>query len=125
MSAPTYSIYITGDDFLSDGYYSDRTPCTDRPISFKHNLTQIDTESFFTSAVNTLTQSLVQFRVIYTDGYWETANVIVFLTTTTAPEVVLTVATLTGGGKQDVVVEGSLETGIESLQFGDNFFLLF
>ena len=52
--------------------------------------------------------------VIYTDSVGETANVTVFLNTTTAPEVVLTVATLTGGGKQDVVVDGSYETGIES-----------
>ena len=61
--------------------------------------------------------------VIYTDSVGETANVTVFLSTTTAPEVVLTVATLTGGGKQDVVVEGSYEPGIESLQFGDYCFL--
>ena len=33
MSASTYSIYVTASDFLSDGYYSDRTACTDTPIS--------------------------------------------------------------------------------------------
>ncbi|CAI8024885.1 hypothetical protein GBAR_LOCUS14411 [Geodia barretti] len=109
MSASTYSIYVTASDFLPDGYYSDRTACTDTPISFEHNLTQIDAQRIFTSAVNTLSQSLVNSRVIYTDSVGETANVTVFLSTTTAPEVVLTVATLTGGRKQDVVVEGSYE----------------
>ncbi|CAI8019526.1 hypothetical protein GBAR_LOCUS11733 [Geodia barretti] len=109
MLAPSYSIYITANDFLSDGYYGDKMACTDTPIGFKHNLTQIDAQRIFTSAVNTLSQPLVNLD-IYTDSVGKSANVTVFLTTTTAPEVVLTVATLTGGGKQDVVVEGSLET---------------
>ena len=45
-----------------------------------------------------------------------------FLTTTTAPEAALTV--VAQGGKHDVVVEGSFEPGIESLQFGDYCFLM-
>ena len=49
-------------------------------------------------------------------------NVAVCLTATkTTPEAALIVATLTGGEQQDVVVEGSFETGIESLQYGDVF----
>ena len=47
-------------------------------------------------------------------------NVAVCLTATnTTPEAALIVAALTGGEQQDVVVEGSFETGIESLQYGD------
>ena len=45
-------------------------------------------------------------------------NVAILLTATnTTPEAAVIVATLTGGGQQDVVVEGSFETGIESLLY--------
>ena len=48
-------------------------------------------------------------------------NVAILLTATNStPEAALIVATLTGGGQQDVV-EGSFETGIESLQYSDVF----
>ena len=45
-------------------------------------------------------------------------NVAILLTATnTTPEAAVIVATLTGGGQQDVVVEGSFEAGIESLLY--------
>ena len=36
MSAPTYTIFITANDLLSDGY-TEKTACTDGPISKDHN----------------------------------------------------------------------------------------
>ena len=83
MSASTYSLYITANDLLSNGYIERKT-CTDRPISkksnvkhkviefkllhagFKNNRIQFDTKNMFTSAKSILSQPLLHFKGSYT-----------------------------------------------------------
>jgi hypothetical protein len=133
MTSLHYSIFVTAKNLLSHGY-SEARVCSNQTIGARNDLLSIDVRQSFSNAIEILCRPLTRFEGIiscevmyrilpYADTYTERSVSVgsagdiipVVLPLSDESLTALSLAAYTLGGKQDVVVEGTFETGTYKL----------